>query len=262
MRLILSVWFLVLMILSGCSQNSEESLKEFVPPEDMAQVTNYISLLRQGRIGDIQKYMDPSMRDAATHNMLAKMAAQIPRQNPISVKIVGANRSKSEGIYTSSLVFEYQFPTNWILINVILHRKAGVATLADMDVRPVPDSLEHSNRFSLARKSAFQYLIFALAILIPIFISYALFLCIMTKITKRKWLWIIFILLGFGRITMNWTTGHWYFDPLNVQLFGTGAVAPLFSPWLITVSVPVGAIIFLLRRKKLTASPETETSSV
>jgi hypothetical protein len=144
-----------------------------------------------------------------------------------------------------------------MLINVALQKKAGVTTIWGFHVVQTPDSLENLNRFTFTGKSFFQYVIFALAILIPIFILYVLVLCIQTKIAKRKWLWIIFILLGIGRVTMDWSTGRWKLDLLNIQLFGAGAIAPLYSPWLITVSIPVGAIVFLVMRKKLTASPET-----
>jgi hypothetical protein len=261
-RLILPIWILVLIILSGCNQNGEGLLRQFTPPEDEASATNYISLLRQGGFEHIQKDMDSSMTNAETHDMLVKMAALIPAQEPISVKIIGAQQFNSDEIYKINLSFEYQFPTNWILINVALQRKAGITTIWGFHVRLIPDSLEHLNGFKLTGKNVFQYAIFGLAILIPIFILCALLLCILTKNVKRKWLWIIFILFGFGRITMNWTTGHWQFGLLYFQLFGAGAFAPLYGAWLITVSIPLGAIIFLLKRKQLTALPETTGATV
>ena len=36
---------------------------------------------------------------------------------------------------------------------------------------------------------------------------YALVLCIRTRNVKSKWLWILFILVGFGAVQANWTTG-------------------------------------------------------
>ena len=256
MRLILSMGVLVLLILTGCNQNSERLVKQFAPPEDETKATNYISQLRQGRYEEIQKDMDASITTADTHDTLVKMAALIPPQDAISVKVVGAQQFSSQGTYKINLTFEYQFPTNWLLINVALQRKDGVSTIWGFHVKQMPDSLENYNKFTLTRKTVFQYAMFSLAILVPIFVLCVLVLCIRTKMKKRKWLWIIFILFGIGRITVNWTTGEWDSSLLQFQLFGAGAFAPPYGAWLIAVSIPLGAILFLLQRKNLAASKE------
>ena len=88
-----------------------------------------------------------------------------------------------------------------------------------------------------------------------------------TKMRKRKWLWIISSsLIGIGKVTMNWSTGklsliqetvnatggHSYnFDFLSFQLFGASAFAQPYGPWILSVSLPFGAILFLLKRKSL-----------
>lgn len=90
-----------------------------------------------------------------------------------------------------------------------------------------------------------------LAILVPLFTLYALILCIRTKIEKKKWLWVIFVLAGIASFSVDWTTGQWRIVPLSFQLLGAGASAPPYGPWVISVSLPLGAIIFLLKRKRL-----------
>jgi hypothetical protein len=154
------------------------------------------------------------------------------------------------------LSFEYQFPSKWLLINVATQKKGGVSTIIGFNVYPLSDSLENINRFTLTGKTPLQYATLAFAILIPLFILSVLVLCIRTKMTKRKWLWIIFILFGIGRLTVNWTTGQWQVAPLYFLLLGSGAFAPPYGAWLISISLPLGAILFLFRRKKLVASVE------
>jgi len=257
MRFLILIGLLFLIIFSGCGQNNEKLVRRFTPPEDEAKATNYISLLRQGRLDQIQNDMDASIKSADTHNILVKMAALIPDQEPISVKVIGAQQFRDQDTYKINLSFEYQFPTNWLIINVALQRKDGASTIYGFHVQPMSDSLENSNKFTMAGKNFFQYAIFALAILIPLFTFFALVVCIRTKMKKRKWLWIIFILIGVCRITVNWTTGQWQFGLFQFQLFGAGAFAPPFGAWLIAVSVPLGAIIFLLRKRKLATLVES-----
>jgi len=262
MRLILPIGVLVLIIFSGCNPNTEKMVKLFTPPEDEAKATNYISLLRQGRFEDIQKDMDASITGADTHATLVNMAALIPAQNSVSVKVVGANSLYSQEGSKVNLTFEYQFPTNWLLISVALQKKDGVSTIYGFHVRPIPDSLENYNRFTLVGKSIFQYAVLIASILIPIFTLYVLVVCIRTKMKKKKWLWIIFILLGVGKITIDWTTGQWQLGFFQFQLFGASAFAHPFGAWLISVSVPLGAILFLRKRKKFTASIEAVISEI
>jgi hypothetical protein len=68
---------------------------------------------------------------------------------------------------------------------------------------------------------------------------------------KKKWLWLIFIVLGIGKLVVNWTTGQVFFSELAIQLPAGGAGAQAYGPWQVYASIPLGAITFLIRRKRL-----------
>jgi hypothetical protein len=243
-----------LALLSGCDQKN--LVAKFVSPEDEATATNYIALLRQRQFGPIERDADPSLKSAFTQSLLEKMADAIPPQDPVSVKVIGVNSSHYDGTYQVNLSYEYEFPTNWLLINIATQKKDGVLTIIGFRIRSLPDSLENLNKFTLAGKNFLQYITLAFAILIPLFSLSVLVLCIRTKVKKRKWLWIIFILIGIGKFTINWTTGQSGIQPLYFQLVGASAFAPPYGAWLISISLPLGAILFLIRRKKLIESAE------
>ena len=255
MRFIYPIGIVLLMTFSGCG-DPDVLIKQFTPPEDEAIATNYIALLRQNKFEPIEKDLDPSLRGALTQETLVKMAQAIPAQDPISVKVIGAQQVRNPSFYTINLSFEYQFRSKWLLINVATQKKDGVSTIIGFNVYPLSDSLENLNKFTLTGKNLLEYATLAFAILIPLFILHTLGLCIRTKMEKRKWLWIIFILIGLGKFTVNWTTGQWNFTPLSFQLLGAGVFAPPYSAWLISFSLPLGAILFLIRRKKLVVSIE------
>jgi hypothetical protein len=261
MRFIYLIGISALLILSGCG-DPDSMIKKFTPPEDEAMATNYIALLRQKQFGPVEKDLDPSLKSVLTQDTLAKMAAAIPAQDPISVKVIGAQQVRNSDLYRINLSFEYQFPSKWVLINVATQKKDGVSTIIGFNIYPLTDSLENLNRFTLAGKNLLQYVTLAFAILIPIFSLYALVLCIRTKMKKRKWLWIIFIILGLGQFTVNWTTGEWHFVPLSFAFFGVAAAAPMYMTWFISISLPLGAIIFLIRRRKIIASNESADSTL
>jgi hypothetical protein len=99
------------------------------------------------------------------------------------------------------------------------------------------------------------------AIIAAIFTLTVLVVCIRTKMQRRKWLWILFILFGFGRLSVNWTTGQWGIGVLAVQLFSASAHADFFGPWIVSVSLPAGAVIFLIKRRNLQAGPPLDAGT-
>lgn len=248
---------LILGIIVGCDQAS--TMKAMTPAEDEQAARTYLKLLQDNKFEEVEKDLDPGIKTPNSRDLLKKMAALIPAEAPRSVKVVGSNAFRSQGLYKSNITFEYQFPNKWLLANVAIQKKGSVSTIVGLHVNPIPDSLENLNRFKLPGKNVVQYGVLALVALVPLFTLYVLVLCIRTEIPKRKWLWIIFILLSVGKFTVNWTTGQWNFMPLAVQLFGGGAFAPLYGAWILSVSLPLGAFLFLLRRKGFSKVGRAET---
>lgn len=241
--------FVMLIILTGCDQAS--MIKKMTPPEAESTAQGYIDLLRQNRFAEIEKALDPSIKTTDIRNTLAKMAQMIPAQKADSIKVVGSHVLHGPDISTTNITFEYQFNRNWLLINVATQEKQGISSVVGFNVNPIADSLENTNQFRLVGKTPLQYAVLVLAIIIPLLTLYALVLCVRTRIEKRKWLWVIFIILGVAKFSVDWTTGQWGIMPLSFQLFGASAFAPAYSSWIISISLPLGAAIFMIKRKEL-----------
>ena len=238
------------LLATACSQ--EDILRKIAPPAQQDIARSYIEQLRNRNFADIEKAADPSIAAQLAGGTLEKMADIIPKGAPTSVKLVGANRFSSEQDGTTlNLTYEFQFPGQFLLINLAKKTKDGMETIVGFRVLPLPRSLEEQNRFTLANRSALQLGVLAAAVMATAFTLFALVVCIRTKLARRKWLWILFILFGFGKIMVNWSTGQWGFTVLAVQLFSASATAASFGPWIIAVSLPVGAVVFLSRRKRL-----------
>ena len=252
--MIRSTYFLLVAIiiscaLSGCDQ--DRMIKKIASSEDEAGAKYYIELLRQNKFEEIARDLDPSIQRSDIRDIFLKMAEMIPPQAPESVKIVGSHVMHTPKSRTVNITFEYQFPGKWILINVATQKKDGVSTVVGFNVNPMPDSLEHINRFTLIGKGLTHYVLLLLIVLASLFTLYVLVLCIRTRPVKRKWFWIVFIVLGIGKLGINWTTGQLLITPLAVQFFSAGAFAPFYGPWTISVSLPLGAIMFLVLRNRL-----------
>jgi hypothetical protein len=230
---VLKVLVVVLLafLVVGCSQ--EDMLRKIAPQSEQDKARAYIEQLRHHDFASVEQAMDPSIAGDLKGGLLEKMADAIPAGEPTSVKLVGADQFSPNQVGTTlNLTYEFQFGDKFLLINVAKKTKDGVETIIGFRVQGLTNSLEAQNRFTLAGKSALQYGVLAAAVGAAIFTIVALAICIRTKIARRKWLWILFILFGFGKIMVNWTSGGWDFRVLNIQLFSASANANFFGPWL------------------------------
>ena len=224
--------------------------------DDQAIARNYIDLLRERRFDEIEQATHPSLR-SQLRDVLGQMADALPESDPTSITLVGAHKATNNGNLTTNLTFEYGFGEEWFVINLAWLGGDDAVSIVGFNVYPIAESLEHMNKFELAGKSPTHYLFLALVGALPIFSIYALIVCARTRMAGRKWPWILFILFGVGNFALNWTTGEWQFAPLQVQLLSASASANLYGPWLLSVSVPLGALLFLSLRRRLSA-PEPQ----
>lgn len=74
---------------------------------------------------------------------------------------------------------------------------------------------------------------------------------------KKKIIWALIILLvSLPRFVINWGNGQLDFNLLNIGIFGAGFNKPtLYSAWILSFHIPMGAIIFWFKRRSL--QPET-----
>jgi hypothetical protein len=255
MRLKCLVGIAFCAFLVGCDQDT--LMKKWIPSGSEESARAYVDALRQGKFDQIARDLDPSVTDAAVPSTFAKMATMLPAETPRSVKVVGAHMFRGQEYSTASLTLEYQFPSKWLLVDVTTKKMGGVATLVGFHVTPLSDSLENQNRFTLAGKGIVQYSVLALAVSSLAFSLYVLVLCLRMKGVTRKWLWAPFILVGAEKLAVNWTTGQLSFGVLAVQIPCGTASHALYGPWTVGVFLPIGAIVFLNRQRKMTISDDS-----
>ena len=248
-----AIAFCVLLV--GCDQAA--LMKKFTPPEEESIAKGYVELLQQGKFDQIEHDLDSSLVDSNLRNTLSKMAAFFPAESPESVKVVGAHIYRDQQSSKVDITFEYQFPSKWLLVSFATQNTRNMSGIVKFIVRPTPDSLESLHKFTLAGKSAVQYSILALAVCSGMFSLYALILCIRTKDLKMKWLWMLIVLVGVEKVAVNWETGQLTFGILAIYLPNYFVNRVPYGAYTVGVCIPLGAILFLRRQKKLKISGES-----
>lgn len=239
--------FVCALSVSACDSRSLFNM--FVPQEQARQAESYFSDIQNGNFANIRKNMDPQYLNEGFEPALAKVASFFPHEKPKSVKLVGTNTFTTSGATTYNLTFEYEFPHRWLVASMILETKSGVTHIEGVHVTPISDSLENINAFRLTGKPPVDYAILGLTVFVALFTALTALVALFSYIPKRKWLWVIFILLGFGQLSLNWTTGQVAYNLLAFQLFGATYAQQFFGPVIISFGFPLGAILFWERRR-------------
>jgi hypothetical protein len=235
--------------LTGCSL---QHAIDKIAPETVQHAKTNFDYLRHKQFDLIEPSLGPTIDRDTVRDKLTEMAALIPAQEPISEKTVGAYFQCSIGKWCDyRATLEYQFPAQWMLVEFIERKQDGKYTISSFHVTQEPQSLETANRFTLFGKEPLQYAILGASIGSLAIMLYALILCIRTPIRKRKWLWVVLILLGICKIGVNWTTGEAFHQIFFLAILPFGFARELYGPWFIYVSLPLGSLLFLAFRSRI-----------
>jgi hypothetical protein len=261
-----------ILFMTGCGRSLIEPIEAYMmnkttPAKDEAMVQRWIQCLREGRFGEIERGLDPNLRSDDLQEKLTSMARLLPTQEPTSAKVIGYRvLHDADSSSTITTILEYEFPHEWLLATLVKQDHAGTITVIGFYVVPIPDSLENQNRFTLIGKDPVRYVVLFLALAALAVSTYAFIACLRTKMGKGKWLWAILCFVGIGRLAVNWTTGATGFTAICIGVPPVGAaMVPLYSPWMVYTSLPVGAVLFLIFRELVagrSAGPDEGVAAV
>ncbi len=241
--------FICLNLIASCSY--DDILNKLVPKEEAKFAEGYLNKLRLKDFSYVKSQMSAEILAQASDSLLIEMSNHFRKGELLSTEIIGSQVNIFNGQWQGNFSFEYHFSDGWNLANAAFKKVNGKYEIIGLNVYQTNMSQKELNAFTLQNKSIAQYSILLLAIIVPVFIIVSTYFCARTPIPKRKWLWLIFILLGILSVQVNWTTGDISVQPLSVHLLGVSAMASSpYSPWIIATSLPLGAIIFWFKRKK------------
>jgi hypothetical protein len=235
-----------------------------VPKDEERFALELIGLVRHGRTDEALARMEPSLRTPAARSSLKEIERNLPQGEPIRVDTVGAGvfTNMTTGERTANLTFQFQYASTWFLANVVVRTAGSERSARGFHVRPLPDSLQRLNAFTLRRKSFRHFALAALTIAAFATSLAGVVACARSRI-RRKPLWLLFSALGLGQVMIDWTTGATATRPLSVQFLSVGFQrANEYAPWILSISVPAGAILFFSLRRKLELQRAAPPSSL
>lgn len=213
----------------------------------------YISYFSSKDFAAIKSHSSQELSKSLDDGMLEKIAKANFSEPAARIDVVGIKIFDSSDLWRGSFTFQYHFSERWLIVGVTLKReRSGPLIVEGIKMRPMNQPLQEGHKFSLRGQSKWHYFFFMAAIVVPGLIIFTLVICALTPLPKKKWLWILFISVGFIRFKFNWATGDIVFTPVSMIVLGAGYMAesPLAPIWLI-VALPIGAVAFLIKRNTL-----------
>jgi len=250
----------VLAIVFGICACDQHALLNKIAPHPATEVgQSVIDSWRTGKIDELRPMLSAELGKPDVLAKLEAMAAQLPSNKPISVKLVGASVDErfstgKTSVSRYDLTYEYQFEHNWLVGGVVLIKTGDRTEVAGVHAQILARSLEQINAFSLDGRGPLQLIFLLCMIATPLLCLYALVTCMRSPLKRRKVWWALFIVVGFVTISMNWSTGDVHFVPISFQLFSASVEAAPYGPWHFALSLPIGAVWFLVRRRHLLAA--------
>lgn len=249
MKKIIYLATLIIIGLTGC--NTKIDFSKIVPDNVDKFATGFISEIHKGNIDSCLTLVLPEMNNDNGKQFLTNTYKNIQSFSIDSFSIINAQKTSmigDNGFTNYGIDYEYKVGNNFLYFSIGIREQYGKMTITAFDGRIIEDSLSKVHAFTLKDKGYLHYLFLFFAILIPLFIIVTLIFVIKTKLPK-KWLWIIGILFGFIKFSINWTTGQVGFGLLNISILGAGfSKAGNMAPWILSFSLPIVAIIFWYKR--------------
>lgn len=240
---------LALLAACGCSR---QVIIDRIAPDDIQQASRKAYTdLKAGRFEQVRERLRDELKGRDLDGEFRRMAAAIPDGPEPDVTAVDFHAYAGTGGTRYDITYRYDYPGQWVQARFGWSRDNGDLRLTGIAVNAFDSTANDADTFTLEGKGPFHYLVLLLAASVFTVSFVALFKCVFRRGLRRKWAWALFIVLGFGAFAFNWTTGAWRLSLLNVQLMSVAALRPFAGPWTITIAVPVGALVFLYKLRRL-----------
>ena len=156
-KILNTVFFVTLFLfLQGCSQ--EELLEKFTPKAEVEFSKKYFSLFQSGNYDAIEESIDTELKTTDLRNKLEEIANFFPKEEPKKIDLVGSRTFEMADKWQANLTFQYEFSKKWVIANIVLERITdGPLVVKGINVNPVEDSLQNTNKFTLNGKSVVHY---------------------------------------------------------------------------------------------------------
>lgn len=258
--------FPVIQLMTYDQTHTPAALQKLVPEADLKRAKADYIALTSGDLDALQERMGPELHTPETRVGLAQMHDMIPTQSPQSAQIVNMNwrmdqTPNGRQVRAFDLTLAYHYPDKTVIYTASYIEEDGKTLINGMHVNPDGLSLIQQHKLSFNQLTSHHILFIITYLVLAAITAWALYSCLMTTGLKWKWAWAIFILIGIGTVSFQWSGGAvTRINALSFRVPSAAISQMFFQSAVVHFSLPLGAVLFLLRQfKSRKATPVTLT---
>ena len=258
--------FIMLPFCVSCKQGEKT---DFILQEEADFAQNWLERLRAGDYEYAYNHADEELKADLTPEVFESFVLVYPKENVKNLSLLQWQYKKFKSLKSGDFsrydfVYEYEFENNqYAVVRILLERNENGLSVIGANITRTADSQKNINKFTLMNKSAKYYVILFFALLMPVYSLCMFVLCLCTHFPLRQKIpWLLFISVGFGAVDINWTTGMIHIQLLHIHLLSAAALIRSDFAWHIVFGIPVGAILFWFKRKKILAAAKNNNEVV
>ena len=259
----------ICIMLPFCVSCKQGETADFILQEEADFAQNWLERLRAGDYEYAYNHADEELKADLTPEVFESFVLVYPKENVKKLSLLRWNYSKAQSLNSAGLVcysfyYEYEFENgDFVIAEVLCERKDGVLMTVGAALKRTTESQRNVNKLTLKNKSAKHYAVLFLMFLMFLYSVCMLVVCIRTRFPLRQKIpWLLFISVGFGAVDINWTTGMIHMQLLHIHLLSAAALIRSDFAWHIVFGIPVGAILFWFKRKKILAAAKNNNEVV
>lgn len=247
---------LAVLILNSCFQSGEikipDSSGEFVARQ-------VIDLVRSGKVEEALRRFGPSDLQPNSAEILEQTITTLSPTSEIKLINYRFFKSFKDGRLEETFAFHATGSEKAALVFASTRTANSETVLTTFLVQSAPIDLSDVYPFTMTGKGPLQRATFLAVVVTPIFILFTI-VAIARSSRNRKWLWIPFALIGIGKFSIQWVEGgQWFLQPLAFQVLGASVFKnPVYEPWVLSVSLPLGAVLFWITNRVIAVFPPSQ----
>ena len=239
-------FIILLAVVVGC--DPIELIMKPLPEKSDHLARVLLQTLAKNDVDGAIRLMDPKLdMNDGVREKFVNIAGLMSKDELVEISLVRYANLKAliQKNQRSQFTYELIFKDSWGVANIAVDFMEGNRYIIGVYVEPLDRPLKEINAFTLENKSVVHYMMLALAIIIPLFCLFALYICVQKKEGFAMWVWAVFILVGIGNVSINWTSGKVAYNIISItSVWAPGLRDGASGAFYITYAIPVGAIVF------------------
>ena len=206
----------------------------------------------------IESQLDSGIGNSTSRSELERIADELPSGDIVDVQRIGWQISAStSGPRTAAVSAQYTYPASkWVLASATLIGEPDNLRIVGLHVQRLPAPLATIYAFNFRGKSPLHFAFLFLATAAAGLSLFAFVRCLRTRDLRLKWLWALLIVVGFCKFSIQWASGEVSASPISFSVPSAMLQRNgLVGPWTLSFGLPVVAVVFLSRRRKLPPKP-------